>query len=55
MSAVYRTFLDLSDLIPSMIFALALLWLPVGSVFVILSVGLAAVGFLSWMYLPRSL
>lgn len=55
MSAVYRTFLDLSDLIPSMIFAVALLWLPIGSVFVILSGGLAIVGVLSWIYLPRSL
>lgn len=55
MSAVYRTFLDLSDLIPSLIFAVALPWLPIGSVFIILSVGLAGIGVLSWLYLPQRL
>jgi MFS family permease len=55
MTSVYRTFIDFSDLIPSFIFALALLWLPIGSVFVILGLWLAVAGALSWRYLPRSM
>jgi MFS family permease len=55
MAAVYRTFIDFSDLIPSFIFAIALLWLPIGAVFVILGSGLAVVGFISWRYLPKTM
>jgi hypothetical protein len=31
------------------------LWLPIGVVFVILSLGLALIGWISWRYLPKSL
>lgn len=55
MAAVYRTYIDCSELIPSFLFAFALLWLPLGSVFVILSAGLAVIGLVAWRYLPRSL
>lgn len=55
MAAVYRTFIDFSDLIPGMIFAVALLYFDVASVFVILGVGLAAMGAISFRYLPKSL
>lgn len=55
MAAVYRTYIDSSELIPAFVFAIALLWLPIGAVFVILSAALAGVGFVSWRYLPRSL
>ncbi len=55
MAAVYRTYIDCSELIPAFVFAIALLWLPIGAVFVILSGGLAAVGYVTWRYLPRSL
>ncbi|MCX7350900.1 MAG: MFS transporter, partial [Alphaproteobacteria bacterium] len=55
MAAVYRTYIDCSELIPAFIFAIALLWLPIGAVFVILSGVLAAVGYVAWHYLPRSL
>lgn len=55
MAAVYRTYIDCSELIPAFVFAIALLWLPIGAVFVILSGGLAAVGYVAWRYLPRSL
>ena len=55
MMPVYRTFLDLSDLLPSFIFAFTLMWLEIGSVFVILGVWLAIVGALAWRYLPRAM
>ena len=55
MTAVYRTYIDFSELIPSFVFAFALLWLPIGTVFVILGFALAVVGFVAWRYLPRTL
>lgn len=55
MTAVYRTYIDFSELIPSFLFAFALLWLPIGAVFVILAMGLAVIGAISWHYLPRTL
>ncbi len=55
MAAVYRTYIDCSELIPAFVFAIALLWLPIGSVFIILSGALAAVGFVTWRFLPKSL
>jgi hypothetical protein len=55
MTAVYRTYIDFSELIPGFVFAFALLWLPIGMVFVILSFALAIIGWVSWRYLPKSL
>jgi hypothetical protein len=55
MAAVYRTYIDCSELIPAFVFAIALLWLPIGAVFVILSVALAGVGYVAWRFLPKSL
>ena len=55
MAAVYRTYIDFSELIPAFVFAFALLWLPIGMVFVILAGGLAIIGLIAWRYLPRSL
>jgi hypothetical protein len=55
MTAVYRTYIDFSELIPGFIFAFALLWLPIGMVFVILSLGLFVIGWISWRHLPKSL
>ena len=55
MTAVYRTYIDFSELVPSFTFAIMLLWLPIGMVFVMLSIALAAVGLVAWRFLPRSL
>ncbi|MDP9137236.1 MAG: MFS transporter, partial [Pseudomonadota bacterium] len=55
MSGVYRTYNDMSDLIPSLIFSLLLLFLPLGAVFITLGLGLLIITALSWIYLPRSL
>ena len=55
MAAVYRTYIDCSELIPGSVFAIALLYFPIGAVFVILAAALAVIGFVAWRYLPKSL
>jgi hypothetical protein len=55
MTAVYRTFIDLSELIPGFVFAIALIYFDIGAVFVILGFALLAVAGVSWRYLPRSM
>ena len=55
MTAVYRTYIDFSELIPSFVFAFVLLQFEIGAVFIILGVSLAIVGLISWRHLPRSL
>ena len=55
MAAVYRTYLDISELLPSFIFALALRYFEIGSVFVILGVFEITVCWVAWRYLPKSL
>lgn len=55
MAAVYRTYIDFSELLPAFVFAIALIWMPIGMVFVILSVALAIIGWISWRHLPKSL
>lgn len=55
MTAVYRTSIEFSELVPPFIFAFALLWFEIGAVFVILGLWLGVCGFLAWRYLPRSL
>ena len=55
MTAVYRTYLEIGDLIPNLVYGVILLWLPLGSVFAVY--GLACVGFalVCWWYLPKGL
>jgi MFS family permease len=55
MTAVYRTYIDCSELFPAFIFAFALLLFPIGIVFVILAGALCVIAWASWRYLPRSL
>jgi MFS family permease len=55
MAAVYRSYIDCSELIPAFVFAFALLWLPIGTVFVILAAALFVIGLVAWRYLPGSL
>jgi MFS family permease len=55
MAGVYRTFIDMSELAPTFVFSIVLLFLPLGSVFVVLGLWLAVVAALSWKYLPKSL
>jgi len=55
MTAVYRTYLEIGDLIPNLAYGLILTWLPLGAVFA--ADGLACIGFAAvcWRYLPRGL
>jgi MFS family permease len=55
MTAVYRTYLELSDLLPSAVYAVALLFAPLSITFIILAVWLTMCAAISWRYLPRSL
>ena len=55
MAAVYRTYIDFSDLIPAMIFAVALSYFEIGIVFVILGPSLVIMGALAFRYLPKSM
>ncbi len=55
MTAVYRTYLDIGDLIPNLVYGVVLLWLPLGAVFAVY--GVACLGFAAvcWRYLPRGM
>ena len=55
MAAVYRTFIEFSDLVPSTIFIVALHFFDVSIVFIILGTCLTAMGVLVWRYLPQSM
>jgi MFS family permease len=55
MTAVYRTFIEFSELIPSLIFVVALKYFDVSIVFIILGGSLTSLGFLVWRYLPKSM
>ena len=55
MAAVYRTYIDFSELIPAMIFAVALSYLEIGIVFVILGASFVIMGSIAFRYLPKSM
>jgi MFS family permease len=55
MNAVYRTYLDLSELLPPFVYAIILSFTGLGGVFVALGVFCAVCGWLSWRHLPRSM
>jgi MFS family permease len=55
MAAVYRTYLDSSDLLPPLVYAVVLAFFGLGSVFVTLGIFCAICGFLAWRYLPKSM
>lgn len=55
MTAVYRTYNDSADLIPPLVFAIALSFLSLDAVFIILGLWLFVVSAVAWIYLPRSL
>ncbi len=55
MSAVYRTYLDLSELIPPLVYSVVLAFFGLGAVFVTLGVFCAICGFFTWRYLPKSM
>lgn len=55
MTAVYRTYIDLSELLPSIAFAFALSFFDIGSVFIIIGVAQGVFALISWQYLPKSM
>lgn len=55
MAAVYRTFIEFSELVPGFIFAIALSFFNVGVVFIILGICLSSLAVLTWRYLPKSM
>lgn len=55
MSAVYRTYLDLSELIPPLVYSVVLAFFGLGSVFATLGVFCAICGIFVWRYLPKSM
>jgi MFS family permease len=55
MNAVYRTYLDLSELLPAFVYSIILAFTGLGGVFIALGLFCAACGWLSWRYLPRSM
>ena len=55
MTAVYRTYLDIGDLLPNLVFGVVLLWLPLGSVFAVYGLGCALYGRICWRWLPKGM
>ena len=55
MNAVYRTYLDLSELLPPFVYAIILGFAGLGGVFVALGLFAAVCAYLSWRHLPRSM
>ncbi len=55
MAAVYRTFIDFSELIPAMVFAVALRYFEIGVVFTLLGLGLVVIAIVTFRHLPKSM
>jgi MFS family permease len=55
MTSVYRTFIEFSDIVPGLIFAVLLSVFPTSVVFIVVGLQALSMAFLTWRYLPRSL
>jgi MFS family permease len=55
MAAVYRTYLDFSELTPPLVYSVMLAFFGLGSVFATLGCLAAFCAFMTWRYLPKSL
>ena len=55
MTAVYRTYLELSDVLPSLIYMVVLRYADVSIVFVLIGAFAGCVGLLSWRHLPKTM
>ena len=55
MTAVHRTNLDLSELLPPFIYAIILTFFGLGAVFIALGVFCAVCAAVAWRHLPRSM
>ena len=55
MAAVYRTYLDLAELLPPLVYSIVLEFFGLGAVFATLGVFSGVCGRLTWRYLPKSM
>lgn len=55
MTSVYRTFLDIGELLPTLIYGVLLGFFGLGSVFVALGIFSLAVSAVAWRYIPKSM
>jgi hypothetical protein len=55
MTAVYRTYLDLSDLLPPLVYSIVLAFFDLGAVFVTLGIFSLLCGAITLRYVPRSM
>jgi MFS family permease len=55
MTPVYRSFIELSDLVPGIMFAAVLSVFTIGTAFVVLGLSMTILVWISWRYLPKSL
>jgi MFS family permease len=55
MTPVYRSFIELSELIPGFIYAFLLLYFPTQAAFVVLGLSMLIAAWLAWTYLPKSM
>lgn len=53
MTAVYRTYLDLSELMPPLVYSIVLIFFGLGGVFASLAILMAICAVVTWHYLPR--
>lgn len=53
MTAVYRTYLDLSEITPPLVFSITLVFFGLGSVFATLAIFSVICGWATWRYLPK--
>jgi MFS family permease len=55
MTSIYRTYLDLSDLLPPLVYSVVLGFFGLGATFVTLGVFCAICGVITWRYVPKSM
>ncbi|WP_311028576.1 MFS transporter [Mesorhizobium koreense] len=55
MTAVYRTYIDLSDLTPPLVYSIVLAFSGLGGVFAALGVFISVCCWLTWRYVPRAM
>jgi predicted MFS family arabinose efflux permease len=55
MTAVYRTYLDISELAPPLVYSVVLAFAGLGAVFATLGVFVAICGLIVWRYLPKGM
>jgi len=53
MTAVYRPYLDLSELMPPLVYSIVLIFFGLGGVFATLAILMAVCAVVTWRYLPR--